>query len=161
MRNKRPESVLVLVHTLAGEVLMLRRREPEGFWQSVTGSLLWGERAPQAARRELYEETGLQGLRPEDLVRGEVFPIIPPWSARYAPNVYRNREYWFRIALSGRRLVRLNPAEHLEYRWLPAAKAAALAASWTNRKAILQTLGTQGGRTPVGGPPESAPPAVS
>ncbi len=38
--------------------------------------------------------------------------------------------------LPSRRLIRLNPAEHLEYRWLPAVRAAAQATSWTNRDAI-------------------------
>jgi dATP pyrophosphohydrolase len=38
--------------------------------------------------------------------------------------------------LETRRLVRLDPAEHSEYLWLPANRAAALATSWTNRDAI-------------------------
>ena len=58
---KRPESVLVVVHTGDGRFLMLRRRAPAGFWQSVTGSLRWDEHDPAvAARRELREETGLE-----------------------------------------------------------------------------------------------------
>ena len=56
---KRPESVLVLVYTTTGYVLVLRRIKPENFWQSVTGSLEWGEQAFDAAVRELKEETGL------------------------------------------------------------------------------------------------------
>jgi len=58
---KRPESVLVVIHTPRGEVLLLRRRQPADFWQSVTGSLEWGESTAQAARRELAEETGFAG----------------------------------------------------------------------------------------------------
>ena len=54
---KRPESVLVLVDTLDGEVLMLNRVRPLGFWQSVTGSLKRGESPRGAAERELFEET--------------------------------------------------------------------------------------------------------
>ena len=56
-RYKRPQSVLVLVYTAAGQVLLLRRIRPRGFWQSVTGSLRWGESRQRAARRELFEET--------------------------------------------------------------------------------------------------------
>ena len=56
---KRPESVLVVIHTERGEVLQLRRREPADFWQSVTGSLHAGETPLQAAIREVREETGL------------------------------------------------------------------------------------------------------
>ena len=58
--HKRPESVLVLVCTRAGEILLLERSRPRGFWQSVTGSLEWGETAADAAARELFEETGME-----------------------------------------------------------------------------------------------------
>jgi dATP pyrophosphohydrolase len=139
LRYKRPESVLVLVATSAGEVLLLERATPGGFWQSVTGSLRWGEPARMAAVRELAEETGLQaGGRLIDLHSGERFPIVPPWRARYAPSVRFNREHWFLFELPARRLIRLNPGEHRRYRWLPAVRAARQATSWTNRKIIRQ-----------------------
>ena len=136
---KRPESVLVVVLTWSGEFLLLRRSEPAGFWQSVTGSLEAGEGARLAAVRELREETGLQvsPSRLFDLRRGERFPILPAWRARYAPGVRYNHEHWFALMLPGRRLIRLHPGDHLEYRWVSARQAAFLASSWTNRKAIL------------------------
>ena len=140
---KRPESVLVLVYTRTGEVLMLRRRQPDNFWQSVTGSLEWDEIAMQAARRELREETGLDAAQVIDRGTTNRFPILPAWSARYAPGVCFNREHWFALRLPDRRLIRLNPAEHLEYRWLPTARAAALATSWTNRDAIRRISGVR------------------
>lgn len=137
-RYKRPESVLVLIHTAAGEVLLLRRRAPEDFWQSVTGSLEWGEAPEQAARRELFEETGLAaGAALIDCNTVNRFPILPAWRARYAPDVAENVEHVFRIAFAERPAVRLDPAEHLEYRWLDRDAAAALASSRTNRDAIL------------------------
>jgi dATP pyrophosphohydrolase len=136
-RYKRPESVLVVVYTSAGQVLLLRRTRPSGFWQSVTGSLRWGESPRQAAQRELFEETGmLAGAQLQDLHHAESFPIIPPWRARYAPNAHTNREHWFAFPLGGQRLIRLQPHEHSEYRWLPLTRALQLASSWTNRKAI-------------------------
>ena len=64
--HKRPESVLVLIYTLSAEVLLLERRQPAGFWQSVTGSLAWKETPGEAAIREVEEETGL--LVPDQLV---------------------------------------------------------------------------------------------
>jgi len=92
MSHKRPESVLVLVYTRVGEVLMLRRTRPNRFWQSVTGSLEWGETPREAAERELYEETGLRfSGRLTDCRHSESFPIIPPWRKRYAQGVHCNR----------------------------------------------------------------------
>ena len=136
-RFKRPESVLVVPFTQAGDFLMLRRASPSSFWQSVTGSLRPGEGPRSAALRELREETGLLGAAYLwDMRQSRLFPIVPAWRARYAPGVRFNREHWFALCLPGRRLIRLNPAEHLEYRWLPAARAAAQATSWTNRDAI-------------------------
>lgn len=139
---KRPESVLILVCTRAGEVLLMERTRPRGFWQSVTGSLEWGETPAAAAARELTEETGLVGghlLR--DLRTGVSFPIVPPWRARYAPQVRVNREHWFILVLPSRRTIRPNPREHRQYRWLPAHEAARRASSWTNRRLIRQWCG--------------------
>lgn len=139
---KRPESVLVLVCTRTGEVLLMERTRPRGFWQSVTGSLGWGESAAAAAARELAEETGLDpGGRLVDLRSGERFPIIPPWRARYAPEVRFNREHWFVYELPARRTIRLNPREHRQCRWLPADQALRRASSWTNRKLIYRWWG--------------------
>lgn len=137
---KRPESVLVVVYTLAGEVLVLLRRQPPDFWQSVTGSLRWEETEPlDAARRELREETGL-GDDVAVIACGTInrFPILPLWRHRYAPDVTENVEHVFRVPLPERRPIALNPAEHGECEWLSRAAAAARVASWTNRDAILQ-----------------------
>ena len=135
---KRPESVLVVIYTLQGAVLVLRRTHPPWFWQSVTGSLKWGESPRRAAAREVYEETGLQ-VRGDliDAHRGRRFPIVSPWRTRYAPDVRFNREHWFYLPLATQRSICLNPQEHADYRWLPLRQAARQVSSWTNRDAIL------------------------
>ncbi len=144
--HKRPESVLVVVYTRAGEVLLLERTRPRGFWQSVTGSLEWGETPLAAAIREVREETGLRAAgRIVDLHRAARFRIVPPWRKRYAPSAFFNTEHWFRLELSARRLIRRQPAEHRQHRWLPAAAAARRVTSWTNRKAIQSIFGTSAG----------------
>lgn len=136
---KRPESVLVVVYTILGEVLVLRRRQPADFWQSVTGSLTWEEKTPLAAAwRELREETGLtEAISIVDCGIVNRFPIMPTWQARYAPGVTENVEHVFRVPLPERRPISLDPAEHTEFGWLPRAIAAERVGSWTNRDAIL------------------------
>ena len=135
---KRSQSVLVVICTQGGEFLMMRRTNPGQFWQSVTGSLAPGESPRLAALREVREETGLMvGSALVDLRRSVLFPIVRAWRDRYAPNVRFNREYWFALVLETRRLIRLNPAEHQEYRWLPGWRAAALTSSWSYRDDIL------------------------
>ncbi len=129
-----------MVYTIAGEVLLLRRVRPPDFWQSVTGSLRWDETDPsQAARRELAEETGLEGELPIlDCQHSQCFPIKPEWRARYAPGVTENREHVFRLELPAPVPIRLSRHEHSEYLWLPRDQAAAKTTSWTNREAILR-----------------------
>jgi dATP pyrophosphohydrolase len=135
---RRPESVLIVIYTAAGEFLLLERRKPPGFWQSVTGSLEWGETADACARRELIEETGItQGVL-VNLQWTHVYDVLPAFGKNYAPGVTRNLEHAFALKLRERVSVTLSESEHVQYRWLPAAQAIALASSSTNRAVIQQ-----------------------
>ncbi len=95
---KRPESVLVVIYTVAGDVLLLQRREPADFWQSVTGSLHWDETPAQAAQRELAEETGLSGVVIEDCQLQNRYAIVPPWRPRYDPAVAKISNMCFALS---------------------------------------------------------------
>jgi dihydroneopterin triphosphate diphosphatase len=135
---RRPESVLIVIYTAGGEFLLMERRKPPGFWQSVTGSLEWGETADACARRELIEETGItQGLLC-NLQWTQVYEILPAFGKKYAPGVTRNMEHAFALKLKERVPVLLSESEHVQYRWLPAAQAIALASSSSNRAVIQQ-----------------------
>ena len=138
---KRPESVLVVVYTQKGEVLMMERSKPKGFWQSVTGSLEWNELPLSAARRELREETGLLPGRVRSLRVSTSFRIRSPWRERYAPGSYKNLEHWFCLELPDRRGISLDNSEHRQYRWLPWRDACRVASSFTNRNCIQKIFG--------------------
>jgi dihydroneopterin triphosphate diphosphatase len=136
---KKPESVLVLIHTPALEVLLIERALHRGFWQSVTGSLEEGESPRETACRELAEETGIvvaaNALR--DWLLCYRFEIFGQWRHRYAPGVTHNIEHVFSLELPTAREVRLAPEEHVDAVWLPWREAAEKCFSWSNRDAIL------------------------
>ena len=134
---KRPESVLVVVYTRSGKVLLLKRVDHANFWQSITGSLEWGEvDIAAAARRELREETGIDAPALQNWGIARQYDIFPEFRHRYAPDVTHNTEHMFSLELAREAPVRLNPLEHSEYRWLDFPGAEALCLSWTNREAI-------------------------
>ena len=127
-----------MIYTDGGEFLLLERRRPPGFWQSVTGSLEWGEFADSAARREVVEETGIaQGVL-VNLQWTQVYDILPSFGKKYAPGITRNLEHAFSLRLPGRVPVILSDSEHGRFRWLPGADAQALVSSSTNRAVIEQ-----------------------
>lgn len=133
LRYKRPESVLVVVYTTAGSTLLLERRIPAGFWQSVTGSLEADESPAAAAARELTEETGIAGVGVRDLEQSARYPIASAWRARYAPDVTHNLERYFACSLSAPVQIRLAAHEHVDYAWLSFDDAIARVSSPSNR----------------------------
>ncbi|MHB8252475.1 MAG: dihydroneopterin triphosphate diphosphatase [Acidiferrobacter sp.] len=143
---KRPESILVVIFTARGEVLLLRRSDHVAFWQSVTGSLEWHEEdLLAAARRELAEETGIitaQGWR--DWETSHRYEIFPQWRYRYRPGTLHNTEHIFSVELADRVPVSLHACEHEEYEWVSWSEAVARATSASNRWA-LEVLGRERG----------------
>ena len=115
---KRPESVLVVIYSTTGHVLMMQRVFPEGFWQSVTGSLEWDENPKEAAIRELKEETGLEAEGLIDCEYSQEFEIYSIWRDRYGPDVMNNREHVFMLPLNDCCEIHFDPREHSEYRWV-------------------------------------------
>jgi dATP pyrophosphohydrolase len=134
---RRPVSVLVVVFTDDGEVLLLRRAMPADFWQSITGSLQANESHAQAARRELLEETGLSdegALRYSGVSRQ--FLIDSRWRDKFESGVVENVEFEWHYRLPAVVDIKISHDEHSEYCWLPVATAAERVWSWTNRDAL-------------------------
>ncbi len=142
---KIPQSVLVVIHTPALEVLLIKRADTDDFWQSVTGSKDdLQETYEQTARREVFEETGIDCRLGTPLTSHlldwqleNVYEIYPRWRHRYAPGVQHNTEHLFGLQVPQGTAIRLSPREHTAYQWLPYAQAAQLCFSPSNAEACL------------------------
>lgn len=145
MPFKIPQSVLVVIHTRALDVLLIKRADAQDFWQSVTGAKDHpDEDFRHTAQREVWEETAIDcrngtvlAARLRDWHLENVYDIYPRWLKRYEPGVVRNTEHLFGLTLAAVQAVRLDPAEHRASQWLPYRQAAELCFSPSNAEAIL------------------------
>jgi len=147
---KIPESVLVVIHTAALEVLLIERADKQGYWQSVTGSKDSLEEPPfDTAIREVAEETGIRidaasdgNCVPREALQdwhlSNIYEIYPVWRHRYEPGVTLNKEHVFGLLVPRRVQVKLSPREHVDYVWLPYRDAADKCFSPSNAEAVLQ-----------------------
>lgn len=144
-RYKIPLSVLVVIHTPALDVLLIKRADALEFWQSVTGSKdNVAEDFRSTAAREVREETGIDCAPGTALHAGlvdwrleNVYDIYPRWQHRYAPGVTRNTEHVFGLQVPAGTPVTLNPREHTASQWLSWREAADRCYSPSNAEAIL------------------------
>jgi dATP pyrophosphohydrolase len=142
---KIPESVLVVIHTPALEVLLIRRADADSFWQSVTGSKDFAnESFADTAVREVLEETGIDcgpgsklGSHLRDWYLENIYEIYPQWQHRYAPGIKKNTEHLFSLEVPADTPVVLNPVEHTHFQWLPWRAAADACFSPSNAEACL------------------------
>ena len=139
---RRPEKVLVYLYRRATscgdpfpdrakrlEYLLLQRRpgttNAGAIWQTVVGAVRWQEERVEAARREVFEETGLT------MVRGIMaigyafsFPIrlCKDQESWYAPDVTTiNNTVYAGEVVSARRILLCK--EHVDYGWFSYADA--------------------------------------
>ncbi|UXY14061.1 dihydroneopterin triphosphate diphosphatase [Chitiniphilus purpureus] len=138
MAYKQPVSVLVLIHTPELEVLLLERNDFADAWQSVTGSREGEEALSETARREVWEETGIDTREHtlRDWAYCSDFEIYARWRHRYAPGVTTNTEHVFSLTVVERPPVILAPGEHRRYCWVDWARAADMVFSPSNAEAI-------------------------
>lgn len=143
VRYKIPQSVLVVIHTRALDVLLIERADAPGFWQSVTGSKdRLDEPFAVTAGREVMEETGIDASASMNCLLDweveNIYEIYPGWRGRYEPGVVHNTEHLFGLQLPSVLSVVLNPREHVDFCWLPWREAADRCFSPSNAEAILQ-----------------------
>lgn len=146
-RYKVPQSVLVVIYTPQLEVLLIRRADSPDteFWQSVTGSKDDpAETLDATARREVYEETGIDCRRGaplaghlQDWHLENVYTIYPRWLHRYAPGVTHNTERVYGLRVPRGVPVVLSAREHTHFVWLPYLEAAQRCFSPSNAEACL------------------------
>jgi 8-oxo-dGTP pyrophosphatase MutT (NUDIX family) len=140
MSYRRPTQVLVhaVRRTPSGWRYLMLRRVPQrgGFWQGVSGGADWGEELPDAARRELWEETGLRPvvLRPVDY--HYTFAMQERWRKWYRPGTPEIEEYVFLAVVEGEKVI-LSPQEHDDCRWCSYEEALGLL-SWAHNAEALQ-----------------------
>jgi dATP pyrophosphohydrolase len=142
---KIPESVLVIIYTQALDVLLIKRADADDFWQCVTGSKdALNETFEQTARREVFEETGIDCRRGASLYAKltdwhleNIYEIYPQWRHRYALGIFFNTEHIFGLEVPVNTPVFLNPREHTDYQWLPYLHAADSCFSVSNAEACL------------------------
>ena len=140
MSFKRPISVLVVIHTPQGQVLLIERAQHPGFWQSVTGSIEEADASlAHTAQREVLEETGIAAPLEafKDWQLSNRYEIYPAWRHRYAPGVTHNTEHVFSLCIPAAQPVTLSPHEHRAFQWLPWREAADVCFSPSNAEAVL------------------------
>jgi dATP pyrophosphohydrolase len=138
--KKIPISVLVLIYTKNKDILILKKNNGKDMWQSVTGSINDGESVDDAAKREVYEETGLNADNIINCNKQYIFEIYEMWRYKYDDNVTHNTEHVFLLELDERKDIVIDKEEHVSYEWTSRVKAAEKVFSHTNRQAIFDLI---------------------
>jgi dihydroneopterin triphosphate diphosphatase len=153
---RRPFSVHVFLYrrTPAGacEFMLFRRRPREAFglpafWQGITGALEEGETFIDGARREVREETGLEGMDFHFTGYFASYPIRPSWRPQFGegPDHVEERAAYAEVAADAK--PRLSE-EHSEWGWFTVEQARGLLATGHNLESFQSVLGMLGAAPP-------------
>jgi|TARA_B110000971_G_scaffold184847_1_gene192761 dATP pyrophosphohydrolase len=131
---KIPISILVVIYTKQSSILLLHRADRKNYWQSVTGSIEKKETLIEAARREVYEETGIDTneYSLQDWKLNHQYEIYQHWRHRYELNITHNTEHIFGLEIPLEMPIKISPSEHIDYEWVKINEAKKKVFSWTN-----------------------------
>jgi len=120
------------------EYLMLKRvKNRGGFWQGVTGAPENDETLSEAAKRELYEETGYSSV---NLIKTDISYIIPMedrWKNIYPEDTKEIPEYLFIAMIHHPDPPKIDPIEHNDWKWCSYDEAINLL-TWEDNKRALE-----------------------
>jgi len=140
MTHRRPTQVLVYPVRQSEDgwrYLLLHRIPTRGaFWQGVTGGGERGDELPDAALRELFEETGLRPVELRRIDCSYVFAMQDEWQGWYAPRTEGIEEHVFLAIVSGEEPV-TSCDEHDDWRWCTYKEALAQL-KWTENIEALR-----------------------
>jgi lipoyl(octanoyl) transferase len=137
-RQETIRLVKVVVHDSDRVLLLHRRLERGNFWQPITGSIEDGESPLITARREIIEETGVNG-EPAPLGLTQSFMIESAYLAsRYTSPIIAS-EVGFTARLDSSQPIRLDPSEHDEYGWFTFPQAYDKI-QWTDDREALEIV---------------------
>jgi lipoyl(octanoyl) transferase len=128
-----PLQVAKVVAHDGDRILLLCRAGSAPFWQPVTGGVEPGETVEEAARRELFEETGYRAEL-VDLDLDQSFLIDPSFTAE-GRAVFAD-EKAFAAAVDSSQPFRIDAAEHSEARWVPFDEASEMLRWSDDRMAV-------------------------
>ena len=138
--KKIPISVLIIVYTKNKNILLLNKKGKDNMWQSITGSLQINEKPLDAAKRELFEETGIVSNNIIDCKKEHIFEIYEMWRHKYEDGITHNTEHVFKLELDDIIDIKLDSDEHDSFEWASRVKAAEKVFSHTNRQAIFDLI---------------------